>query len=213
MRRCTRLGTGGRACETAQSPAGLLPQNGRERTGQGTAATVGPGRAAGNRDGLSAGAMAVASRHAAMSSDVPWPMGDSNGLADEARGARIAVPRHAARIHHGYADHAGSGPGSGAAPAEATGAMSREDVGSSIDEFVTEEGILEEAQTQAAKEVVAWPLAEVTKRKEMLKSRMAILPEVSRSEVDRLLGPKNDITVRSLQRAAVVGCRVNGELV
>ena len=91
--------------------------------------------------------------------------------------------------------------------------MSREDVGSSIDEFVTEEGILEEAQTQAAKEVVAWPLAEVTKRKEMLKSRMAILPEVSRSEVDRLLGPKNDITVRSLQRAAVVGCRVNGELV
>ena len=92
--------------------------------------------------------------------------------------------------------------------------MSRKNLGSSIDEFLTEEGTLEEAQTQAVKEVVAWQLAEAMKKKEMSKSRMAKLLKTSRSQVDRLLDPENDITLGSLQRAAaIVGCRVNIELV
>ena len=92
--------------------------------------------------------------------------------------------------------------------------MSRENLGSSIDAFLTEEGTLEEAQTQAVKEVVAWQLAEAMKKKEMSKSRMAKLLKTSRSQVDRLLDPENDITLGSLQRAAaIVGCRVNIKLV
>ena len=38
--------------------------------------------------------------------------------------------------------------------------MSKKHMGSSIDDFLKEEGIFEEAQAQAVKEVVAWQLAE-----------------------------------------------------
>ncbi len=87
-------------------------------------------------------------------------------------------------------------------------------MGSSIDDFLKEEGILEEAQTQAVKEVVAWQLAQAMKKKKITKSRMALLLKTSRTQVDRLLDPKNDITLSTLQRAAaMVGRRVSIDLV
>jgi predicted XRE-type DNA-binding protein len=87
-------------------------------------------------------------------------------------------------------------------------------MGSSIDDFLKEEGIFEEAQAQAVKEVVAWQLAQAMKKKKISKSRMAVLLKTSRTQVDRLLDPKNDITLSSLQRAAaMVGRRVSIELV
>ena len=74
--------------------------------------------------------------------------------------------------------------------------------------------IFEEAQAQAIKEVVAWQLAEAMKKKKISKSKMAMLLKTSRTQVDRLLDPKNDITLGSLQRAAaMVGRRVNIELI
>jgi len=92
--------------------------------------------------------------------------------------------------------------------------MSKKHMGSSIDNFLTEEGIFEEAQAQAIKEVVAWQLAEAMKKKKISKNKMAALLKTSRSQVDRLLDPKNDITLGSLQRAAaMVGRRVSIELV
>ena len=92
--------------------------------------------------------------------------------------------------------------------------MSKKHMGSSIDDFLRQEGIFEEAQAQAVKEVVAWQLAEAMKKKKISKSKMATLLKTSRSQVDRLLDPKNDITLGSLQRAAaMVGRRVNIELV
>lgn len=46
------------------------------------------------------------------------------------------------------------------------------------------------------------------------KNRMATLLKTSRTQVDRLLDPKDDITLSSLQRAAaVVGRRVTIQLV
>ena len=52
------------------------------------------------------------------------------------------------------------------------------------------------------------------KRKKISKNKMAMLLKTSRTQVDRLLDPKNDITLSSLQRAAaIVGRRVNIELV
>jgi predicted XRE-type DNA-binding protein len=87
-------------------------------------------------------------------------------------------------------------------------------MGSSIDDFLKEEGIFEEAQAQAIKEVVAWQLAQAMKKKKISKARMATLLKTSRSQVDRLLDPRNDITLSSLQRAAaMVGRRVMIELV
>jgi antitoxin HicB len=92
--------------------------------------------------------------------------------------------------------------------------MSKKHMGSSIDDFLKEEGVFEEAQAQAVKEVVAWQLAEVMKKQKISKNKMAALLKTSRTQVDRLLDPRNDITLSSLQRAAaVVGRRVSIELV
>ena len=92
--------------------------------------------------------------------------------------------------------------------------MSKKRMGSSIDDFLKEEGIFEEAQAEAVKEVVAWQLAEAMKEKKISKNKMAALLKTSRSQVDRLLDPRNDITLGSLQRAAaMVGRRVSIELV
>jgi len=92
--------------------------------------------------------------------------------------------------------------------------MNQENIGSSTDDFLKEEGILEETQTQAIKEVVAWQLAEAMKMQQISKNKMAAVLKTSRSQVDRLLDPQNDITLRSLQRAAaVVARRMNIDLV
>ena len=92
--------------------------------------------------------------------------------------------------------------------------MSKKNMGSSIDDFLKEEGIFEGAQAQAVKEVVAWQLAEAMKKKKISKNKMAALLKTSRTQVDRLLSAKDDVTLSSLQRAAaVVGRRVTIELV
>jgi len=92
--------------------------------------------------------------------------------------------------------------------------MSNKHIGSSIDDFLKEEGIFEEAQANAIKEVVAWQLAQAMKKKKISKSKMAAMLKTSRSQVDRLLDSKDDITLISLQRAAaMVGKRVSIELV
>jgi len=92
--------------------------------------------------------------------------------------------------------------------------MSKKRMGSSLDDFLKEEGVFEAAQAQAIKEVVAWQLAEAMKKKKISKNKMAMLLKTSRSQVDRLLSAKDDITLSSLQRAAaMVGRRVMIELV
>jgi antitoxin HicB len=92
--------------------------------------------------------------------------------------------------------------------------MSKRHLGSSIDDFLKKEHIFEEAQAQAVKEVVSWQLAKAMKKKKISKARMAVLLKTSRSQIDRILDPKRDITLSSLQRAAaLVGQRVVIELV
>jgi len=92
--------------------------------------------------------------------------------------------------------------------------MSKKHLGSSIDDFLKQEGIFDEAQVQAVKEVVAWQLARAMRKKRISKTRMAALLRTSRSQVDRLLDPNDDITLSSLQRAAaMVGRRLSIELV
>ena len=92
--------------------------------------------------------------------------------------------------------------------------MSKKHLGSNIDDFLKEEGISAEAQAQAIKEVVAWQLAQAMKKRNLSKSRMAALLKTSRTQVDRLLDPRKDTTLSSLQRAAaMLGRRVTIELV
>jgi antitoxin HicB len=92
--------------------------------------------------------------------------------------------------------------------------VSKKHMGSSIDDFLREEGIFEEAQAQAVKEVVAWQLGEAMKKQKISKNKLATLLKTSRTQVDRILDPRNDITLGTLQRAAaMVGRRVTIELV
>jgi antitoxin HicB len=87
-------------------------------------------------------------------------------------------------------------------------------MGSSIDDFLKEEGIFEEAQTQAVGQVVAWQVAQAMRKRKISKVRMAALLKTSRTQVDLLLDPKNDITLSSLRRAAaMVGRRIVANLV
>ncbi len=92
--------------------------------------------------------------------------------------------------------------------------MSKRHIGSSLDDFLKDEGVFDDAQAQAVKEVVAWQLAEAMKARFLTKARRAALLKTSRSQLDRLLDPKNDVTLSSLQRAvAIVGRKVRIELV
>ena len=87
-------------------------------------------------------------------------------------------------------------------------------IGGSLDDFLKEEGIYEETQTQAIKELVAWQLAEAMKARKLSRARLAVLLKTSRTQVNRLLDPTHDITLSSLQRVAkLVGRKVHLELV
>jgi antitoxin HicB len=87
-------------------------------------------------------------------------------------------------------------------------------IGSSLDDFLKAEGILEELQVQAVKEVVAWQLEEAMKKKRISKSALAKMLRTSRTQVNRLLDPASDVTLSSLQRAAaLIGRQLRLELV
>jgi hypothetical protein len=73
---------------------------------------------------------------------------------------------------------------------------------------------VEKLEARPVKQGVASQLAAAMKKKKISKTRMAVLLKTSRSQVDRILDPKCDITLSSLQRtAAFVGKRVVIELV
>ena len=86
--------------------------------------------------------------------------------------------------------------------------------GSSLDDFLKKEGLFEEAQALAIKEVVVWQLTDAMQERSLTKTRLAVLLNTSRSQVDRLLDPTRDVTLSTLQRAAaLVGRKVQIELV
>ncbi|MGY2737304.1 XRE family transcriptional regulator (plasmid) [Sphingobium sp. SJ10-10] len=87
--------------------------------------------------------------------------------------------------------------------------------GPTLDSFLENEGVLGEFQARAIKEVIAWQLADAMKERKLSKNRLATMMHTSRTQVDRVLDPKDgNVTIETLQRAAaVVGRRVQLELV
>jgi hypothetical protein len=87
--------------------------------------------------------------------------------------------------------------------------------GSSFESFLKEEGVLEETRERAIKAVLAWQLARAMKARKISKSVMAKRLDTSRSQLDRLLDPKNDnVTLRTLSKAArAIGKRLRIDLV
>lgn len=87
--------------------------------------------------------------------------------------------------------------------------------GSTLDSLLQEDGILEEVEAVAIKRVIAWQLAQIMKSKKISKKTMAARMRTSRSQLDRLLDPRNgSVQLETITRAAkVVGKRIRLELV
>src|SRR3990172_1346327 len=75
--------------------------------------------------------------------------------------------------------------------------------GSSFDDFLAEEGILEEVSAKAHKRLLVLQLADIMEEAKISKTRLAERLQTSRSQVDRLLDPNNtSITLELLDRLA-----------
>jgi antitoxin HicB len=87
--------------------------------------------------------------------------------------------------------------------------------GSTLDDFLKEEGIHQQATTAAVKSVIALQLEREMKKKHITKKRLAEMMHTSRAQVDRILDPdKGNVTIETLQRAAaLMGRHLRFELV
>lgn len=90
----------------------------------------------------------------------------------------------------------------------------RRHIGSSLDDFLLEEGTLAAAEATALKRVIAWQFSREMTRKRINKAAMARAMRTSRAALDRLLDPENEsVTLRTIARAAkVLGKRLRLEL-
>ena len=85
--------------------------------------------------------------------------------------------------------------------------------GSTLENFLDEEGIREAAKAAAITRVT-WQLAEEMKRQGITKARLAQRMHTSRAQVDRILKAKGNVTIETLQRAAAfVGRDLRLELI
>lgn len=87
-------------------------------------------------------------------------------------------------------------------------------IGSTLDDLLAEDGVLEEVSARAIKRVIAWQLQEAMKAKGITKTVMAQRMRTSRSMLDRLLDETDTgLTIDTLSRAAqALGYRVKVEL-
>jgi antitoxin HicB len=88
-------------------------------------------------------------------------------------------------------------------------------IGSSLEDFLEEEGVLEVARAIALKETLAWQVQQAMEKDKISKVEMARRMNTSRAALDRLLDPNNaSVTLQTLTRAAhAVGRDLRIELV
>ena len=88
-------------------------------------------------------------------------------------------------------------------------------IGSSFDEFLSEEGMLETCEEQAIKELLAEQIERAMQEQSLTRTAMAARMQTSRAALNRLLDPTNpSVTLHTLQKAAqVIGKRLRLELV
>jgi antitoxin HicB len=76
-------------------------------------------------------------------------------------------------------------------------------IGSTLEDFLREEGRFEEATATAVKRVLAWQIEERMKQDRITKTEMARRMRTSRSQLDRLLDPeKTTVQLNTLLEAA-----------
>ena len=75
--------------------------------------------------------------------------------------------------------------------------------GSTFDSFLEEQGIREEVEAVAIKRVLAWQFERAMQQQQKTKQAMAKQLRTSRSQLDRLLDPRNvSVTLDTITRAA-----------
>ena len=92
--------------------------------------------------------------------------------------------------------------------------MANKHIGSDFDDFLREKGLLDDAESVAAKRVIAFQIAREMERANISQSELARRMKTSRSAVERLLDPANaSVTLSTLERAAsAVGKRLSVQL-
>jgi antitoxin HicB len=88
-------------------------------------------------------------------------------------------------------------------------------IGSSLDDFLKVEGVLEETRAVALKQVLAWQVQQAMEKEKISKVEMARRMNTSRAALNRLLDPTNaSVTLQTLARAAqAIGRDLRIELV
>lgn len=81
--------------------------------------------------------------------------------------------------------------------------IAKKNLGSGFNDFLAEEGILEEVQAEAVKRVLAWQIEQHLTENKIQKAEFAKQIKTSRSQLDRLLDSKN--TSLNLKTLAKVG--------
>jgi len=86
--------------------------------------------------------------------------------------------------------------------------------GSNFDDFLNEEGILEEVSAKAHKRLLTLQLFDIMKESDISKINLAKKMRTSRSQLDRILDPENTaISLESLERIAhAVGKKLRIEI-
>ncbi len=77
-----------------------------------------------------------------------------------------------------------------------------EHIGSNFDDFLKEEGLLEEIEEVVAKRIFVFQMEKEMKKQGIDKTGLAERMETSRSAVDRILDPESPSTLRTFAKAA-----------
>ncbi|MCA9026693.1 MAG: XRE family transcriptional regulator [Planctomycetaceae bacterium] len=87
-------------------------------------------------------------------------------------------------------------------------------IGQSFEDFLQEQGRLEESTQQAVKRVIAYQLLAAMEDQNLTRTALAEKLQTSRSQINRLLDPENaGVTLEALSRAAhAVGRELQLEL-
>ena len=93
--------------------------------------------------------------------------------------------------------------------------MANKHIGSRLDDFLADEGLLQDATAVALKRVIAWQIAEEMKTQQITKTELAKRMRTSRAALNRLLDEEDgSLTLTTLaSAAAALGKKVKLELI
>ena len=92
--------------------------------------------------------------------------------------------------------------------------MAKKNIGSSLDDFLKEEAMLEEVTAVAMKRVISWQIAQEMKAQQLTKTALAKRMHTSRAALNRLLDENDSsLTLTTLaSAAAALGKKINLQL-